>query len=477
MLLHEATSARRVACTQPRRIAAALLARRLASWTESEVGDLVGFQIGGRRLWGEHTQLVYMTTGVATLLCLHSASQFTHLIVDEVHVRELHTDVLLNVLRNEVLRHDPSRKVIVMSAAMDVDMVRSYFEGFKLGVLDLERHRRHTLTINYLEERLLWNSPQDLKDFLVPRIIREHKTRCQSQDFLVFLPGRGEVAAIAEGLITQAGMAVRRILGGQAVDAQERILQRKLQPSGFRLVILATDVLESSVTIPSVDFIIDTCQHRRRCWDPKLRESPLTKRFISKDEALQRAGRTARVRPGEVLRLVERREFDRFQQHAEPAVRHQPLESMVLQVYGLRNLPVSAEEFLDAMPEAVDKQRLLCAVNRLEELGALGSDRRPTALGQLLEQLPLDPEVGQLVINGLRYGIVEECCRVAAILQFGSPLQPPPSDHDSWTIENHDFPRNMICHSSQTMYFPAKSPYGMPILGGSRLLLPGRSRF
>ncbi|CAE8590173.1 unnamed protein product [Polarella glacialis] len=316
-----------------------------------------------------------------------------------------------------------------------------------MGIVDLESHRRHRLTISHIDDYSYQAGqpvslktdmdPEEMAQILAPLIIQQHNCRPRDQSFLVFLPGKKEVHVLADHLCNKPNLTVQRIYGGQALGAQEGMLHRVGRGSN-RLVILATDVVESSVTIPSVDLVFDTCQQRRRRWNPQHRESPLTRQLVSKDEALQRAGRTARVRPGEVLRLVSRQEFDLLQQHAEPEVRHQPLDSLVVTVFGFRGISMSPQEFLHSLPEAPNQIRLDCAVARLEELGALameGGSLRPTPLGRLLEQLPLDPEAGQLVVNGLRYNALEECCILAAIVQLGSPLETPPVDDSSWTIQ------------------------------------------
>lgn len=326
-----------------------------------------------------------------------------------------------------------------MSAATDVPFLQHYFQNFSLGFIDLERRRKHGLTLSYADGSFLRSltadmCPEKMAEALELVVQQHHVLRDLQQSFLVFLPGRQEVHALADRLTAVTSMQVQRLFGGQALHLQQRALRFRANGSK-RLVILATDVVESSVTIPTVDLVIDTCLHRRRRWHPLLKESPLTLEFISQDEALQRSGRTARLRDGHAFRCITEMEFGRLQRHAEPEIRHHPLDSLVLAVYGFRGLSRAPEDFLAAMPSPPDLGRVKSSISRLEELGALGSDGRLTAVGRLLDQLPLDSGCGMLVINGLRYDVVADCCVMAAILQQGSPFEAPVLDDGAWDMQ------------------------------------------
>eukprot|EP00971_Amphidinium_carterae_P049125 968007-Amphidinium_carterae.1 len=305
-LIMEAQSCNRVACTQPRRVAATSLARRVAELSGTDVGELVGYQIGGCKDWYERTRLVYMTVQVAQKTLVEGDGGFTHFIMDEVHCREVTMDVQLNLLRFEILQRDADRKfrLVIMSATMDIAVLKRYFKDFTVKVLDYGYERTYALSTRYLPDGTSANTVKTVAAIVAKEHMRLPLEKDgQSMDFLVFLEGKKAVQGVAEELLWQKprldNICIVRVQGGQAVEVQESALQRQA-PKGVRKVILATDVVESSVTPPAVDLVIDTLKHKRRRWTPLLQESPLDEDYITKDEAKQRAGRTGRVRAGEV---------------------------------------------------------------------------------------------------------------------------------------------------------------------------------
>jgi len=257
------------------------------------------------------------------------------------------------------------------------------------------------------------------------------------------LPGKPDVREVYEQLMKRQGrfgaMTVHQIYGGMSVEVQERLL-RCCHRSGSRAVLLATDVVESSVTIPEVTVVIDSCEHKRRRWDEKRKESPLVREYISKDEAQQRAGRVGRTKPGIAFRLVTKDDYAKFKEHATPQIQSDNLEEMLLTLHehtAIRD-PL---RFLREMPEPPDLTRVQDCMVRFHELNALwedGTGRRLTHFGRFLKCLPLDPDVGNLVMNGLRYGILDECVVLAAVHQRGEPFLEDPcrSPDQAFSLRN-----------------------------------------
>eukprot|EP00913_Durusdinium_trenchii_P002570 g2378.t1 len=227
--------------------------------------------------------------------------------------------------------------------------------------LDLEACRQYKLSIKYLEDVPFFNqkgihrrgldgawdvlglpadwSQEDVADLYAEFIRSCHQERAARRDFasfLVFLPGKRELQLLWERLDDVTDLQVKCIFGGQTIEEQERVLSESHQRE--RSVILGTDVIESSVTIPDVDLVIDTCEQKRLRWDGGKNQSLLTLVLVSKDEAKQRSGRTGRVRDGEVIRLVSKGCFDRLQPHAEPQIKHSRLEDLLLSLFELPNL-------------------------------------------------------------------------------------------------------------------------------------------
>mmetsp|Transcript_168006 Transcript_168006/g.534420 ORF Transcript_168006/g.534420 Transcript_168006/m.534420 type:complete len:994 (+) Transcript_168006:1618-4599(+) len=312
MIVEEIDGAR-VACTQPRRIAATSLARRVAKLWKTQVGEEVGYQIGGCNMVQDlRTRLVFMTTATAMLQFLSSGFSFTHIIIDEVHETSIFIDILLTLLRSKLLPACKNLKVILMSAAMDAQRLHQYFRegGTEPLLMDMQMKPPHPVTNRRLHEiGFFANQPlpvQDVTNKLVAAFVEHlHRSHPLSQSILVFLAGKLDVLEILELLRGNSRLkdeiVVKPVYGGMSIESQMKILQSSNSGAGrqTRTLILATDVIESSVTIPDVSIVVDTLQHKRRRWDPVKKESPLTLEYISRDEAKQRAGRTGRTGPGD----------------------------------------------------------------------------------------------------------------------------------------------------------------------------------
>ncbi|CAJ1453071.1 unnamed protein product, partial [Effrenium voratum] len=393
----------RILVTQPRRIAATSLARRVAAHRGVALGSEVGYKIGGCsevcRSGG--TRLIFATTAIAMIQCLQDCSSFTHLIIDEVHIRDAHIDFLLSLVVTKVLRHNTQVKIILMSAAMDAAKIATYFASGLGGTvpkpLDLEQCRPFRLDIKYMDdlpffrERSLsrrgqdgaWEqfgfpaewSQEEVSDLYADFIRWCHEERARRKDlasFLIFLPGKREVTLLRERLEEIRNLKVQCIFGGQTIEEQERVLSESQDHA--RTVILGTDVIESSVTIPDVDLVIDTCEQKRLRWDAGRKQSLLTLVLVSQDEAKQRSGRTGRVRDGEVVRLISKESYDRLQKHAEPQIKHSRLEDLLLSIFELPNLG-DPREFLSKMPDPPPADRVDRAIVRLLELNALAKSK------------------------------------------------------------------------------------------------------
>lgn len=455
MILDEDPAERYILVTQPRRVAATSLARRVASDRGVALGTEVGYKIGGCSEVSRsgRTRLIFATTAIAMIQCLQDCSSFTHLIIDEVHIRDAHIDFLLSLVVTRVLKDNKKVKVILMSAAMDSNTIARYFSQVLDGAiprpLDLEQCRQFKLSIKYLDDEPFfkqrgihrrgldggWDvfglpadwSQEEVADLYAEYICTCHEERSGQKDlasFLVFLPGKRELQLLWERLDEVRNLKVKCIFGGQTIEEQERVLSES-QDLQERTVILGTDVIESSVTIPDVDLVIDTCEQKRLCWDGGKNQSLLTLILVSKDEAKQRSGRTGRVRDGEVIRLISKECFDRLQPHAEPQIKHSRLEDLLLSLFELPNLG-DPREFLQKMPDAPDKTRVNQAITRLMELNALakqkGHQPKPTFFGRFLQKMPLDPDAGFLVMSGVRLQLVQECAILAAVHQRGDPF-------------------------------------------------------
>jgi len=362
-------------------------------------------------------------------------------------------DFLLTLVTEWLSRKGSGLRVVLMSAAMDYDTISAYFRRLLGGEpparLELEMPRPYPIVERYLEDfpyfveqgvahdwtRL--HAADELASIIGGFILHLHDSRSKRPElceggavafgsFIMFLSGRRELELVA-AVLDEAGrvdLAVKPLFGGQTIETQESLL-RSSTPDA-RTVFLATDVIESSVTIPDVDVVIDTCEHKRFLWDTYRRQSSLALIRISIDEAKQRAGRAGRCRAGEVIRLMSRAEFKTLDEHVEAATLNSRLDSLVLTVFNWQALG-NPRDFLLRMPQPPSQERVDAAIVLLNELSALvggDADARPspTSLGQLLTQMPMDAEAGALVLNGIRLGLALECVILAAVHERGDPF-------------------------------------------------------
>jgi len=468
----QSDAAAKILCAQPRRIGATTLASYVSKRTKTGLGDLVGYEIGGCKVRSDRTRLVYVVTGIALLQCLDSCYFFDYIIIDEVHTRDSLIDLLLAVVSTQLKRY----KVILMSAAMDKNHMKEYFErqlpSKDVTLMDLEAQvmRPHPIQEVFLSGESEENGMNEMNGSVSHTLpqVPQHLNKTTWEEvfqpgrsgsgihwpdlaalivaldtksfgfsaFLVFLPGRNELHQLRLCLERQH-LWVNVLHANMAMEVQSSILKPGPSNRRQRRIILTTDVAESSVTIPDVDLVIDCCTHKRPRWNPNSKQSFLTTLTISQDEAKQRAGRTGRCRAGKVLRLVRREEYENFQQHVEPGIKHARLEEIILTIFEHWKSMGTPEEFLRKLPDAPRDDQVHMAHQRLLELRAVVKDPHQgmpklTAFGRLLQRMPVDPEVAILVMNGVYYGVVEECCIMASIMQRGLPFLENPN----WTLKD-----------------------------------------
>jgi len=397
--------------------------------------------IGGTNVvsTGCTSRLVFMTTAIAMLQILQDRQfPYTHLVIDEVHDRSVYVDILLAIVKSGAFLGTKDLKVLLMSAAADTSKLAEYFSQLpgSLKLLPLQSTRKHRLDVHYMEDliSLPLRRPCDgslrIHKHISDLVSYLHERRPTKVAFLIFLPGRREVERVWNALLrnfalfsSRAQVDICPVLGSQSIEVQERILGQDLNPAVRRLI-LATNVIESSVTIPDVGVVIDTCLHKRRCWDAGSKESLLSTERICQDEAQQRAGRAGRTSDGEVFRLITRSQFEEMRQHAEPQICNERLEEILLTLFEQPSLG-EPRAFLRSVVQPPQEEHIDGCLVRFLEINAIvkdGDQMVLTHFGRFLKQMPLDPDVGNLVMNGLRYGIENECIVLAAIHQRGEPF-------------------------------------------------------
>lgn len=387
----------RVLVVQPRRVAARALATRVASLQHTELGDAVGYTVRDERRAQAHTAILFVTTGVALRMIRSGAlAGFDTVILDELHERSLDLDLLLALLADHP-------HLVAMSATLDGDAVAAH-----LGATHLAGSGR---TFPVRIEHLPHQPPLPDADRLESRIAAALDAAPPEGDVLVFLPGKGEIRRAAERLRGRAGLEVLELHGGLSLPDQARVFK----PSDRRKVILATNVAETSLTVPGIRVVIDSGLVRQTRYHQG--RGVLTLTAIAADSAEQRAGRAGRTAEGVALRLWS--SATGLRGRTQPELHRESLVPLILgaAACGAPDLDLA---WLDPPRDhAVDAAR-----DTLRGLGALGDDHRLTAVGEELFGLPLDPALGRLLVEGRARGpgALADALDLVAALSIGRPL-------------------------------------------------------
>jgi ATP-dependent helicase HrpB len=365
---------------QPRRVAARAVARRIAEERGWTPGREVGWQIRFERRFSRDTRLLVVTEGIlaARLQDDPLLSDFTTIVIDEFHERSVHADVGLALARQALLARDDLH-IVVMSATLDVERVARFLGDCPTVTVP---GSLHPLTIEY--------APGES----VPAAVTTLLPRTTGQ-VLCFLPGAREIERARAELTAMpslTGVEVVPLHGSLDGDAQDDAIR----PTERRRVILATNIAETSLTVPGVSIVIDSGQVKIARYDAERGVDSLTLERVTGDSADQRAGRAARLGPGVARRLWDGR--DRLRPHREPEIARVDVAGSLLDLFAWGANPYSFEWF-----EAPHQDRMDRALELLRRLGAVegaGTASRITALGRQLQRIPVHPRLARILIDG-----------------------------------------------------------------------------
>ncbi|MFW6051789.1 MAG: helicase-related protein [Myxococcota bacterium] len=386
----------RVLVVEPRRVACRSLASWVASSTGTPLGEVVGYHVRDERRAGAGTRILFATPGIVLRAFDALASELDTLVLDEFHERRLDVDLLLAL----AVARKPGR-LVVMSATLDGDRVARHVGGRHLAI----GGRAHPVEIRYRPDGVLLPTARDLE-----RRVRGAVESLEDGegDVLVFLPGKGEIARVAEALADRPEEVIP--LHGDLTLAQQ---SRAFEPTGRRRIVLATNVAETSVTVPGVRVVIDAGLVRRTRY--VRGRGFLTLAPVALDSADQRAGRAGRTAPGTCIRLWD--PAAKLEASTPPEVFRESLAPLVLAAAALGD---RAEDlpFLDPpKPHALD-----AATEELRALGALDDDGGLTETGRELFGLPLDAHLGRLLVEARRRGALQDTIDLVAALAVDRPL-------------------------------------------------------
>lgn len=402
-----------IAITQPRRVAAVSLSKRVAKELNVQIGDIVGYTIRFEDTTTEKTKLKYMTDGMLFREALldELLLKYTVIILDEAHERSINTDVLFGIVKKaQKLRLETSKpplKVIIMSATMDVDHFSKYFNNAK--VLYLEG-RQYPVTV--------LNAKQPQNDYIqscVSTIFQIHLNGPPG-DILVFFTGQDEIEGVAHTvrLASKECTSTLRVLplySAMPMFMMENVFRPT--PPNERKVILSTNVAETSLTIPGIKYVIDSGHVKARVYLPSTGLDLLKVTKVSQEQSWQRTGRAGRESPGTCYRVFTKEQFNELPKFTTPEILRCNLASVILQ---LLHLGVDAYNF-DFMDKP-SQEALDAAVTQLKMLGAIESQetRKLTPLGSKMAQFPLDPRLSKILISSKIHNCTEEILTIVALL-------------------------------------------------------------
>lgn len=387
----------KIGCTQPRRLAATSVARRVAEECKVEIGKEVGWQVRFTEVCSKETKVKFMTDGIllAETQGDREMRQYDTIIIDEAHERSLNIDFLLGYLKRLVKRRKDFR-VVISSATLDAGRFSEFF-----GDCPVVQVEGRTFPVE--DVFLPGYDGESLREHVVRGV--EYVTDLDPDgDVLVFLPGEREIRECAD-LIEGQGF-----FNTEAVPVFARLSladqERVFQPSGKRRVFLATNVAETSLTIPGIVSVVDSGMARVSRFSPTRQVQSLQIEMISQASARQRRGRCGRVREGICVKLYDEETLEMASEYTDPEIRRSALSGVILRMLSLKLGDVREFPFIDPPgPRAVNE-----GWNTLEEVGAVAkkNEARLTDTGWILAKLPLDPRLGRMLVESERRGVFEE---------------------------------------------------------------------
>lgn len=412
-----------IVCTQPRRIAAISLCKRVAFETLNEYGTHIGYQIRFEKRRSRHTRMLFLTEG---LLLRQIASDpmlkdYNVIILDEIHERHLTCDFLLGVVKC-LMQHRKDLKIILMSATINIQLFSQYFYNCPVvqvpGRLFPIQVQYHPVTVEEKRSRTGRLNPAPYVRLL--SLIDSKYPSGERGDVLVFLSGMSEISAVQEAAEEYANKnghwIVLPLHSTLSLAEQDKVFD--YAPDKIRKCILSTNIAETSVTIDGVRFVVDSGKVKEMSYDSASHMQKLKEFWISRASAEQRKGRAGRTGPGVCFRLYSEAEYESLAAYSKPEIQRVPLNSLLLQLVSLGLPDVRQFPFLEPPPsESIEE-----AVQVLKEQGALTADEDLTPTGRILAQLPVDVTIGKVLILGCVFRLVDPVLSLAAALSIQSPF-------------------------------------------------------
>lgn len=425
-----------VACTQPRRVAAMSVAKRVADEMDVQLGKQVGYSIRFEDMTEQGTTfLKYMTDGMLLREAMNDnmLERYSTIILDEAHERTLATDILMGLLK-DIAKRRKDLKIIVMSATLDVEKFQRYFgDGTDIGKAPVVKVSGRTFPV----ETFFTQEPEtDYVEAAIRTVLYIHQAE-DAGDVLLFLTGEEEIEDAcrkirAEGEdLASRGMAgpilVLPLYSSLPPFQQQKIFDAAPQgKEGLpgRKVVVSTNIAETSLTIDGIVYVVDPGFCKQKVYNPRIRVESLLVSPISKASAMQRAGRAGRTRPGKCFRLYTEKDFVKeLEEQTHPEILRSNLANTVLELIKLGIKDLVHFDYMDApAPETIMR-----ALELLHYLAALDDEGNLTPLGEIMAEFPLDPQLAKMLIVSPEFGCSNEMLSLTAMLSVPNVFMRPAS--------------------------------------------------
>ncbi|XP_072977780.1 probable pre-mRNA-splicing factor ATP-dependent RNA helicase DEAH5 [Typha angustifolia] len=414
------TTGGKIGCTQPRRVAATSVAKRVAEEFGCRLGEEVGYAIRFEDCTGPETVIKYMTDGMLLreILVDETLSQYSVVMLDEAHERTIHTDVLFGLLKQLVKRR-PDLRLIVTSATLDAEKFSGYF--FNCNIFTIPG-RTFPVEILYTKQ-----PETDYLDAALITVLQIHLTEPEG-DILVFLTGQEEIDHACQSLYERMKglgknvpeLIILPVYSALPSEMQSRIFEPA--PPGKRKVVVATNIAEASLTIDGIYYVVDPGFAKQNVYNPKQGLDSLIITPISQASAKQRAGRAGRTGPGKCYRL-----------YTESAYRNEMSPTSIPEIQrinlGLTTLNMKAMGINDLLSfdfmDPPSPQALISAMEQLYSLGALDEEGLLTKLGRKMAEFPLEPPLSKMLLASVDLGCSDEILTIIAMIQTGNIFYRP----------------------------------------------------
>ncbi len=421
--------------TQPRRIAARTIAERISDELGTPLGGLVGYQVRFTDTVGTDTRIKLMTDGIL-LNEIHRdrlLKKYDAIIIDEAHERSLTIDFLLGYLK-QLMPQRPDLTIVVTSATIDPQSFSKHFDDAPIievsgRTFPVEIRYRpvvvepvetsETDDVGEVSTRSIRSDDTDPLDGIVAAL--DELAREGDGDVLVFLSGENEIRDAEEALRGRPNTEVLPLYGRLSAADQHRVFETKRAPGIRRRVVLATNVAETSLTVPGIRYVIDAGTARISRYSVRSKVQRLPIEAISQASANQRSGRSGRTSDGIAIRLYSEEDFAKRPEYTEPEILRTNLAAVILQMISLGLGDIASFPFL----QPPDSRGIKDGLDLLRELKAVTTDGQITQVGQQLTRLPIDPRLARMVVESKQHGTTREVMAIVAALSIQDPRERP----------------------------------------------------